>query len=396
MTEISLNQAELEQRRPPETRYLGITVAVWVQIAILGVLFSATFFICLRRLWEKTNPFTGEPNWSHAICVPVIGLYYLYANRQKLLSTPVVTAMLGLPLAIAGLLLFAYGIYPGQNDVLKDVGMVITLFGMVTYLTGWQMMRVLWFPIVFLICAIPWPPLVYSQVALPLQELAAKVAVSVLKMSDVNAFFSGTKIFMEDYTGQLRTLNVAEACAGMRSLMTFITIGAAMAFLSSRPLWQKLLMTVSAIPIAIFCNVMRVSGQGLLDHYWSREWSQGFAHQFAGMVMLIPAFFLLLMIGWLLDKIFVEETRMSNMIEGPLSADAVAKLTAEAAAAGTPLVVPPQRSHTSIRRSKPLYPGKKASGVAPTADVAKAWEKADAGASEDRESQGPASSEVKP
>jgi exosortase len=108
-------------------------------------------------------------------------------------------------------------------------------------------------------------------------------------------------------TQPLRTLQVAEACAGLRSLMTFISVGAAVAFLSNRPLWQKIIITLSAIPIAIFCNVMRVTGQGLLDHYWSHEVSEGFAHQFVGLVMLVPAFFLILLVGWLLDQLFVEE-----------------------------------------------------------------------------------------
>src|SRR5439155_15636362 len=124
----------------------------------------------------------------------------------------------------------------------------------------------------------------------------------------VNAARYGTKIQMIMPGGVIRDLNVAEACAGLRSLMTFITVGAAIAFLSTRPLWQKIVITVSAIPIAIFCNVMRVSGQGLLDHYVSRQLSESFAHQFVGLVMLIPAFFLILLVGWILDHIFIEET----------------------------------------------------------------------------------------
>jgi exosortase/archaeosortase family protein len=92
----------------------------------------------------------------------------------------------------------------------------------------------------------------------------------------------------------------------MRSLMTFITLGCAMAFLSARPMWQKVILVLSAIPIAIFCNVMRVSGQGLLDHYWSPEWSEGFAHAFAGIVMLVPAIFLLMLVGKVLDLAVIE------------------------------------------------------------------------------------------
>ncbi len=297
----------LDQPQPAEPSWLGIRQTVWIQVGILSALFAFTFYqASLRRLWLKTNPINGEPNWSHAVCVPIIGIYYLYANRRSVLTCVVREGWSALPVLIAGLLLFGYGIYPGQNDMVKDLGMVLTLFGLTAFLLGWEMMKIVWFPIAFLVCAIPWPGLVYSWVASPLQRLAADMAVAVLKVTGVAALGDGTKIIIDGEGGEFRTLNVAEACAGLRSLMTFITIGAAIAFLSSRPLWQKIIITISAVPIAIFCNVMRVSGQGLLDHYWGKQWSQDFAHQFAGMVMLIPAFFLLLLVGWMLDKLFVE------------------------------------------------------------------------------------------
>ena len=288
-----------------EVIYYGLPQSTWIKIGILTLLFGAVFWSNLRRLWEKTNPFNGEPNWGHAMCVPVIGLYFLYVNREALLSAPRRPGWLGLPILIGGLLLFGYGIWPGQNDFVKDFGMVVTLFGLVALLTGWKVMKTAWFPIVFLVCGIPWPGLVYSRVASPLQQLAAMVAVTVLKMTGVNSYVGGTKIFIYN-ANVVRTLNVAEACAGLRSLMTFISVAAAVAFLSIRPLWQKLIIVLSAIPIAVFCNVMRVSGQGLIDHYWSEQLSNGFAHAFVGMVMLVPAFLMILGVGWILDQVFVE------------------------------------------------------------------------------------------
>jgi exosortase len=214
----------------------------------------------------------------------------------------------GLGTLLAGLLLFAYAIWPGQNDFLKDFGMVVTLFGTVLLLCGWQVMKVAWFPIAFLVAAIPWPALFYSWVAGPLQRLAAEGAVWTLTLTGVFAERAGTKIMIGgSFDAPARTLNVAEACAGLKSLMTFIAVGAAVAFLSNRPLWQKLTITLSAIPIAILCNTMRVAGQGILDTYASTEWSEGFAHQFAGMVMLVPAFFMVLGVAWVLDQLFVEE-----------------------------------------------------------------------------------------
>jgi exosortase len=290
-----------------ERMYFGMAGATWMRIAILSGLFYAVFWSNFRRLWEKTNPFYGEPNWGHATCVPLIGLYYLYVNREALLAAPKKNSVAGLFIMIGGILLFGYGIWPGQNDFVKDFGMVVTLFGLVLMMTGWQVMKIAWFPIAFLVCGIPWPGLVYSWVAGPLQQLAANVAVGVLEITQVKAFAGGTKIFIYGHDDALRTLNVAEACAGLRSLMTFISVAGAVAFLSSRPLWQKFIVVLSAIPIAIFCNVMRVSGQGLLDHYVSQQLSENFAHQFVGLIMLVPAFLLILAVGWILDQMFVEE-----------------------------------------------------------------------------------------
>ena len=339
-------------------------------IGTVGALMAITYWPNLRRLYLKVNPFTGEPNWSHSVVIPIIGLYFLYLNREDLFRArlqpvypnqftrnrllgaaalfviglcayfigPMIAPNMtgyarafgqgmafwgvlvllfnwGLATLLFGLLMSAFGIYPGRNDFIWDFGMVVALFGAVLMICGWQVMKIAWFPIVYLVCAIPWPGLVYSKVAGPLQQLAARVAVETLKLTGVDAARSGTKIFIGDGLGEpVRTLNVAEACAGMRSLMTFISVGAAVAFLSGRPLWQKIVITLSAIPIAIFCNVMRVAGQGILDHYVSQQLSESFAHQFVGMVMLIPAFFLILLVGWVLDQIFIEEVETAPVV----------------------------------------------------------------------------------
>jgi exosortase len=321
----------------------------WLPALVVAIPMLLLFWPNLFRLWAKTNPFYGEPNWGHAICVPIIGLYYLYLHRRALRATPIQTAWSGLAICIGGILFFGYGTWPGQNDFFKDLGMVICLFGTVALLCGWGIMRIAWFPIVFLVCALPWPGLVYSWVAGPLQRLAAQVAVWVLRFTGVQAISSGTKIIMEHGTGW-RTLNVAEACAGIRSLMTFVSIAAAIAFLSVRPLWQRLVIVVSAVPIAIFCNVMRVAGQGLLDHYVSTAWSEGFAHSFAGVVMLIPALFLILLVAYVLDNLFIEDVADKSALRSQL----LTRPPKQSAAAPPPQTLPPRpRNGVPGRRLAP-------------------------------------------
>lgn len=323
----------------------SLAATAWVKIGTIAILMVVLFWSNLWRLWGKTNPFTGEANWGHAMFVPLIGLYYLYVNREAIRTAPARASWAGLVVLLAGVLIFIYGIWPGQNDFVKDFGMVVTLFGVVLMLAGPDVMKIVWFPIVFLLCAIPWPELLYSRVAEPLQQLAATVAVNVLEMTGVKSFAFGTKIFIFGYHDSLRTLNVAEACAGLRSLMTFVSVAAAWAFLflAHRPIWQKLAMTASAVPIAIFCNVMRVSGQGLLDHYVSQQLSESFAHQFVGLIMLIPAFFMILFVGWGLEQLFIHETdekapSAGTMVRRNLSAS----------------MVPPPRAGPTLARRRTL------------------------------------------
>ena len=256
--------------RRADSGFLGVSMETWSRVLLIGVLFAAVFWPNLRRLWLKTNPFSGEANWSHSIFVPVIGLYYLFVHREDLIRAGarefiwgpifrpgrlmVSMAMaaagavlyfltqnregliftmlmpIGEALAVLGVLVllldwslatiffglavFVYGIYPGQNDYLKDLGMVITLFGIVLLLNGWSAMRIAWFPVVFLVCAIPWPGLVYSWVAEPLSQMAAHIAVDVLKITGVDAVNSGTKIII--FTPDWFASAYFECCRGLR------------------------------------------------------------------------------------------------------------------------------------------------------------------------------------
>jgi exosortase len=384
-----------DQERAGDPVVWGLTATAWVKVLIVSGLLVALFRFNLARLWSKTNPISGEANWGHAPLVPIIGLYYLYLNRDQLLAATVkpiiferptrtrlivsAAAILvglviyllaltsgsslavfvryagegavgwgvlmlalgwGLGNVLFGMLVFAGGIYPIRNDWVCDYGMVHTIFGVVLTLCGWEVMRVAGFPIAFLLCALPWPGLFYSKVAGPLQTLAAKVAVRMLNFTGIDSFREGTKMFISGANGGYRPLNVAEACAGLRSLMTFISVAAAVAFLSNRAMWQKVVITLSAIPIAIFCNVLRVTGQAYIDRIAGPQWSENFAHQFVGVVMLIPAFFLILGVSWALDQIFVEEVEAKPKRFG--------KPAAVAAAATATATAPPRAAEKKV------------------------------------------------
>jgi exosortase len=218
-------------------------------------------------------------------------------------------------------------LYP--NNWLLGLAMVGMLFGLTMYLNGLRAMRLLWLPILFLCLAIPIPGSQYNKLAYPLQELAAAYARSLLQWLGVEITRKASNLQLITVSGFMRELTVAEACSGMRLLMAFFSLGVATAYLGVRPLWQRVTLVIAAVPIAVVCNVLRVTITGYMHYIDRPDLGQGILHTATGMLMLIPAFAMLWGLGWLLEvprwlanKLFVEElAEEAAAVEPVASAD---------------------------------------------------------------------------
>lgn len=291
--------------------------AVYLRAALLAAAMMVLFRFNLLRLWQRCNPLSGDPEWGHALLVPLVSLAYLYMHQGQLRRMPARPARLGLLVLGGGILLFAYGIciastFPGLSGYAQDAGMIVTLFGAVLAIFGYRVARIAAFPIAYLFCAVPWPPTFHDQITRPLQNFAATASVAILQCTNLNVEQLGNTIHIFSADGSERVLNVAEACSGMRSLILFLAAGLAVAFLSARPMWQKITLSVAAIPIAVGANVMRIVGEGLLDRYVSQKLSEGFYHSFVGIVLLAPGLLMFAVVGWMLNRIVVREKRVGD------------------------------------------------------------------------------------
>jgi exosortase len=160
-----------------------------------------------------------------------------------------------------------------------------------------------------LIFAVPLPQRYYVAITMPMRQLAAGIAAILLSLvKDLDATASGVIIDMI-YKGRPLDppLNVAEACSGMRLLMTFLALGVAMAYLHYRPIWQRIILLASAIPIAIFCNMVRVTITGFIYIFGDPKYAHGIWHDGLGMLMLGLAFGLYYFLAWFMSSLFVEE-----------------------------------------------------------------------------------------
>lgn len=275
---------------------------VWVRIAVLASLFIVLHIEILYRLVLSA---AKDPDWSHAFLVPLISVYYIYLNRKRLGRMEATTSWWGLPIMLFGLAGYILSIYPLRVDMAKGYFMLIELFGLVWLMCGPRMMTILWFPIAYLAVGVKISARLWEMIAFKLQLLAARSSAVVLKMLGIDVEIWGTQIELYDGAEFIQKLEVAQACAGMRMLMAFVALAIAVAFLFRRPWWARLIIVAMALPIAVFVNVARVTVLGLLAMI-DPALAKGDFHTMMGMVvMLVPALALLMLLGWVLDRIVV-------------------------------------------------------------------------------------------
>lgn len=292
----------ISSSRPIGTSSPGLSGASVLQIAVLAVLILLIYQPALSGVVHK---WANDGNWSHGWLVPVFSLYFLIVHRQELKAAPRKGSYVGVVLVLAALGLL-YLSYLRGFGYPQPFSLIPCLMGLVLLVGGWGVLKIAWFPIAFLICAIPLPQALYFDITHPLRRLASRVAGAFLGLlPDVDTEVAGVVI---DYSYRMRTsaLNVEDACSGMRLMMAFCTLGIAMAYLGDRPLWQRLIMIACCVPIAVICNSVRVIITGMLHIYGYEELSQGTAHGLIGLAMLPLALGMFALCGWILKNMFVE------------------------------------------------------------------------------------------
>ncbi len=272
------------------------------KFGILGVLFVWLFYDEVYRLVDRW----GTATESHGMLIPAFSLYFVYLNRKRLGRIKGSWSIVGMGVMIFGLWIYLFSFFKGFSYP-RSIAMIIMLGGIVLFLGGWRIIRWVWLPIVFLLFSIPLPARLYYEISMPMREMASTVAAVILNfLPNIDCEAAGVVIhgthLSEDFN-----LNVAEACSGMRLLRAFVALSVAMAYLEYRPILHRAVLLVSSVPIAIFCNMLRVLLTGLIYIYMGGEYATGTLHSGLGIAMLVVAFSLYGLITWVLNRIYVEE-----------------------------------------------------------------------------------------
>ena len=258
--------------------------------ALVVGLYAPVLGPLVRDWWE-------DPNYGHGFLVPLFAAYVLWQERDRWSILPARPANSGLAIMVFAILLLIAG-FLGAELFISRTSLLVMLAGLVTFLCGWKILRTIWFPLAFLVLMIPLPVLIYNQITFPLQFLSSQLAATGIDALHIPVLREGNLLILPNYT-----LEVVEACSGIRSLMTLLTLAICYGYLTERRTWARITLVVLAVPIAVASNGIRIIGTGILTYFYGPGAAEGFFHAFSGWVIFVAALVLLLGTHWVLRKI---------------------------------------------------------------------------------------------
>jgi exosortase len=238
-----------------------------------------------------------DPDYGHGFVVPLFVGYLLYQRRHKLQHVQLGPNNLGFPVMLGAIVLLLAGTLGAELFVSRS-SLLFLLGGMILFFAGWKMLRAVAFPLVFLVPMIPLPALIYNQVTFPLQLLASRLASNSLELLGIPVLREGNVLVLPNYS-----LEVVEACSGIRSLMSLIALAVAYGYLVEQRLWARITLVVLMLPIAVASNSLRVVGAGLVTYLWGPQYAEGFFHYFQGWLIFVSAVACMLLVHWFLSRL---------------------------------------------------------------------------------------------
>jgi exosortase A len=271
-----------------------VSQSIQLRIAVLLLIWAAVFYPIIPAM---VDTWLNHSDNSHALLVPFIVLFIVWQKREELGRVEISGSLWGW-LLLAGSLAIYVVSYIGGIAFFARLMIVASLTGLLWCCLGRQAIRVLVFPLAFLVFMVPVPDTVLGMVSFPLQLLATKISVGMIQFCSIPVFREGNMLFFTN-----TQLEVAEACSGIRSIVSLSMLSILFAYMSLKGWWRKAILVLSAIPIALLANVPRISGTGVLAHYFGDQVARGFLHEFSGMVVFALGMLVLFMEMKILNRI---------------------------------------------------------------------------------------------
>lgn len=246
---------------------------------------------------DMVKEWSHDENYSHGFLVPIIAGYFLWQRWPELKDCPVKPDLLGLAVIVGGLFQLLAAWFGTEYFTMRS-SLIVLLAGMTLFWFGREVLKGMALPLGYLIFMVPIPYIIYDMAAFPLKLFVTRVSVAFLKLVGVVVMREGNIIMFPT-----TTLEVADACSGIRSLISLLAIAVAYAFLMKTTTTRRWIIIASAVPIAVATNSLRVIVTGILAQWWGARAAEGFFHEFAGMAVFVLAMVMLVAFGEMLRRI---------------------------------------------------------------------------------------------
>ncbi len=275
-----------QEKRSVHRSIVYFTILLLFLIALFSPIFPA-----LYTEWFKYNDNT------HGILVPIISLYLIWENRHAIKLKKVQSSYIGLVILILGLALYVLGL-AGRIVVISRVAFVTSLLGLVFYNFGRKIFFSLAFPLLFLFFMVPIPVAIENIVSFRLQLWVTQISSAVLSALSISVLREGNILHFANCS-----LEVAEACSGIRSLTAYIMLGCLFGYMMQGSYVKRSMMVFIAVPLAFLMNLVRVVGTGLLANRFGPDVALGFLHEFSGIAIFLAGFVIYFIIFNLLSRL---------------------------------------------------------------------------------------------
>jgi len=232
--------------------------------------------------------------------------FVLWRQRERWINSEIKPSNFGLLVMLGAIALLLLGSL-GAELFTSRFSLLVLIAGMILFLAGWDMLRAVSFPLAYLIFMIPIPVIIYNQITFPLQLIASRVATLWLEMVHIPVLRDGNVLVMSNYS-----LEVAEACSGIRSLMSLVALAVAYGYLTERRRWLRYSLVVLMVPSAILANAFRIMGAGVLAHKFGPLAAEGFLHEFSGWLVFLSALALMFVCHVILRSIGKTQEEMAH------------------------------------------------------------------------------------
>ena len=251
----------------------------FVQAGILFLLAAwlyAPLGLRMASLWWQ------DPNYTHGFFVPMFSLFLVWERRAKLAAIPAKPAWAGLVILLFALMTLVVGTIKSEFFLYR-ISVLLFIAGVVVFLAGWKHLAAISFPLAFLVLMVPSSTLV-EQITFPLQIVASKIASFLLMLAGVPAIREGNIILLPS-----ARLEVAEACSGIRSLFSLLTLTIVYGYMAETKIGARVLLAFMAVPIAVFANALRIAFTGLMVEGWGVERAEGTIHALSGWLVFVAS-----------------------------------------------------------------------------------------------------------